>query len=191
MFILPFGSDATSAPYYRSVRAGTPTRSRRPLTKSVDALRKLPVPCPESRASKALPWYVDCSETVGETPCTEAARCYSESEPPMLNRALVLATALVLFAPHARAGDARSEAKEQVEFGIKVAQNGLWKEAAYRWQKAIQIDPDVRGSLEQPGHRVRAAGQLRQGARGLREGCRTRPEEPAVPSELRPLQRNQ
>ena len=59
----------------------------------------------------------------------------------MLNRALVLATALVLFAPHARAGDARSEAKEQVEFGIKVAQNGLWKEAAYRWQKATQIDP--------------------------------------------------
>jgi len=59
----------------------------------------------------------------------------------MLNRALVLATALVLFAPHAQAGDARSEAKEQVEFGIKVAQNGLWKEAAYRWQKAVQIDP--------------------------------------------------
>jgi Tfp pilus assembly protein PilF len=28
-----------------------------------------------------------------------------------------------------------------VEFGIKVAQNGLWKEAAYRWEKAIEIDP--------------------------------------------------
>ena len=59
----------------------------------------------------------------------------------MLNRALVLATALVLFAPLARAGDARSEAKEQVEFGIKVAQNGLWKEATYRWLKATEIDP--------------------------------------------------
>jgi Tfp pilus assembly protein PilF len=70
-------------------------------------------------------------------------------------RALVVA-ALVALAPaayaEARSGasapresreseDARSEAKEQVEFGIKVAQNGLWKEAAYRWEKAVEIDP--------------------------------------------------
>ena len=59
----------------------------------------------------------------------------------MLSRALVVAIALVAFAAQAQAGDARSEAKEQVEFGIKVAQNGLWKEAAYRWQRATQIDP--------------------------------------------------
>ncbi|HEY7498665.1 MAG TPA: tetratricopeptide repeat protein [Vicinamibacterales bacterium] len=64
-------------------------------------------------------------------------------------RALVVATALVAFAPATRAsiaaepsgGDARSDAKEQVEFGIKVAQNGLWKEATYRWERAVQIDP--------------------------------------------------
>jgi Tfp pilus assembly protein PilF len=67
----------------------------------------------------------------------------------MLFRALVVATALVALTPGlgvgaravARGRDARSEAKEQVEFGIKVAQNGLWKEAAYRWEKATQIDP--------------------------------------------------
>jgi Tfp pilus assembly protein PilF len=63
----------------------------------------------------------------------------------MLSRAVVVAAALVVhvgaLAPQAHAGDARSEAKEQVEFGIKVAQNGLWKEAAYRWQKAVEIDP--------------------------------------------------
>jgi Tfp pilus assembly protein PilF len=59
----------------------------------------------------------------------------------MLSRALVFATVLVAFAPNAHARDARSSAREQVEFGIKVAQNGLWKEAAYRWEKAVQIDP--------------------------------------------------
>jgi Tfp pilus assembly protein PilF len=68
----------------------------------------------------------------------------------MLFRALAVAAALVACAPQAHAGDARSDAptgdvrsdaKEQVEFGIKVAQNGLWKEAAYRWEKAVQIDP--------------------------------------------------
>jgi Tfp pilus assembly protein PilF len=75
----------------------------------------------------------------------------------MLIRALVVTTALVTLAPMAPANaasiapstaraeaaskDVRADAKEQVEFGIKVAQNGLWKEAAYRWEKAVQIDP--------------------------------------------------
>ena len=37
--------------------------------------------------------------------------------------------------------DAKSEAKSQVEFGINVAQRGLWREAIYRWEKAVEIDP--------------------------------------------------
>jgi Tfp pilus assembly protein PilF len=37
--------------------------------------------------------------------------------------------------------DARSDAKSQVEFGINVAQRGLWREAIYRWEKATQLDP--------------------------------------------------
>jgi type IV pilus assembly protein PilF len=37
--------------------------------------------------------------------------------------------------------DTRGEAKSQVEFGINVAQRGLWREAIYRWEKATQIDP--------------------------------------------------
>jgi len=37
--------------------------------------------------------------------------------------------------------DARSDAKKHVEFGISVAQRGLWREAIYRWEKAAQIDP--------------------------------------------------
>ena len=54
---------------------------------------------------------------------------------------MILAAALAAFAPPSAAADARGDAKAQVEFGIKVAQNGLWKEATYRWEKAVQIDP--------------------------------------------------
>lgn len=36
--------------------------------------------------------------------------------------------------------DRRSDAKEQVEFGISVANKGLWTEATSRWEKAIEID---------------------------------------------------
>ena len=37
--------------------------------------------------------------------------------------------------------DARKEALAQVEFGISVAQKGLWQEAVYRWERATEIDP--------------------------------------------------
>lgn len=48
---------------------------------------------------------------------------------------------------HARAADGsagddvRDTAKSQVEFGIKVAQKKLWREATYRFEKATEIDP--------------------------------------------------
>ena len=39
------------------------------------------------------------------------------------------------------AADARGDAKKQVEFGVNVAQRGLWREAIYRWEKATELDP--------------------------------------------------
>ena len=45
------------------------------------------------------------------------------------------------------AADARSDAKKQVEFGITVAQRGLWREAIYRWERAVQIDPKYAEAL--------------------------------------------
>src|SRR5918992_2663298 len=54
----------------------------------------------------------------------------------------VLATFVLALAVAAPAlADARDDAKKQVEFGISVAQRGLWREAIYRWQRATQIDP--------------------------------------------------
>jgi Flp pilus assembly protein TadD len=29
-----------------------------------------------------------------------------------------------------------------VEFGIEVARSGLWREAIFRWQKAVELDPE-------------------------------------------------
>ena len=58
----------------------------------------------------------------------------------MRRASLACPLALLLFALPAAASD-RSKAQEQVEFGIRVAENGLWNEALYRWQKAVEIDP--------------------------------------------------
>ena len=59
-------------------------------------------------------------------------------------RKAVAAVGLIaaLLAPQGVWADTKStEAREQVEFGIRVAQKGLWKEALYRWEKAVEIDP--------------------------------------------------
>lgn len=58
----------------------------------------------------------------------------------MILRGLLLAGILFAFAGPAYA-DVRSDAKVQVEFGIAVAQRGLWKEATYRWERAAELDP--------------------------------------------------
>ena len=55
--------------------------------------------------------------------------------------AVLVACAAAVSATPSFGADARSEAKSQVEFGINVAQRGLWREAIYRWQKATELDP--------------------------------------------------
>ena len=36
---------------------------------------------------------------------------------------------------------AAETAKEQMEFGVKAAKKGLWREALFRWEKALKLDP--------------------------------------------------
>ena len=55
--------------------------------------------------------------------------------------AALLVFVAALLASASSSADARGDAKAQVEFGINVAQRGLWREAIYRWEKATQLDP--------------------------------------------------
>lgn len=56
-------------------------------------------------------------------------------------RAFLAALFLLIAAAAPMAASPREDAKKQVEFGITVAQRGLWREALARWQRAVQIDP--------------------------------------------------
>ena len=68
---------------------------------------------------------------------------------------------------------------KQVEFGINVAQRGLWREAIYRWEKAVELDPDLRGGVQRPRHRLRARGQLDKARKAYEKGARARAEQHA------------
>ena len=52
-----------------------------------------------------------------------------------------LAIALLVSVAAPAWADVRSDARSQVEFGITVAQRGLWREATLRWEQATKIDP--------------------------------------------------
>ena len=67
---------------------------------------------------------------------------YSSSGRLAMRTTAVLVTMLLTLAGTSpRAQDARDAAREQVEFGIAVASRGLWREAIYRWQRAVELDP--------------------------------------------------
>jgi Tfp pilus assembly protein PilF len=54
---------------------------------------------------------------------------------------LLLAAVLVSLSAVPSFADTRDDARKQVEFGIDVAQRGLWREAIFRWERAVAIDP--------------------------------------------------
>ena len=78
-----------------------------------------------------------------------------------MNRRLVLCFFLVLVgaATSARA-DVRSDAKAQVNFGINVAQRGLWREAIYRWERAVELDPTYAAAFNDLAIAYEHEGQL-------------------------------
>jgi Tfp pilus assembly protein PilF len=85
-----------------------------------------------------------------------------ELAPIMTGRLAVLAFVATLSAAPASA-DARGDARSQVAFGVSVAQRGLWREAIYRWEKAVELDPsyaaafnDLAIAYEHEGELVKA-----------------------------------
>jgi Tfp pilus assembly protein PilF len=63
----------------------------------------------------------------------------------MARKALALAVLLVMTVGvcglRADSKDVRKTSQAQVEFGILAAQKELWREALYRWKRAVDLDP--------------------------------------------------
>ena len=75
-------------------------------------------------------------------------------------RHLTFAIVFLLFAADPSWADQRGPAKEQVEFGVQVAQRGLWREAIYRWEKATELDPSYAAAYNDLAVAYEHEGQL-------------------------------
>jgi Tfp pilus assembly protein PilF len=80
----------------------------------------------------------------------------------MVARVVGLALFMAVASTPAAWAEQRDEAKKQVEFGIQVAQRGLWKEAIYRWERATQLDPTYAAAFNNLAVAYEHEGQLQK-----------------------------
>ena len=92
-------------------------------------------------------------------------------------RSWMLALALVLGASGvASAQDQREQAQSQVEFGITVAQRGLWQEAVFRWQRAAEIDPTYAPAFNNLGIAFEQLGKFEQAGKAYEKALELDPQ---------------
>ena len=72
--------------------------------------------------------------------------------------------------------DARSDAKAQVAFGISVAQRGLWREAIYRWEKAVELDPTYAAAFNDLAIAYEHEGQLEKARKAYEKALELTPD---------------
>ncbi len=93
----------------------------------------------------------------------------------IVRTALLVAFVAVALASPSFA-DARADAKSQVEFGINVAQRGLWREAVYRWEKAVELDPQYAAAFNDLAIGYEHEGQLEKARKAYEKALELEPD---------------
>ena len=71
------------------------------------------------------------------------------------------------------------------------AQRGLWREAIYRWERAIELDPTYAAAFNNLAVAYEHEGQLDKARQTYEKAIAIEPEQRPDPTELRSLQGNQ
>ncbi len=86
-----------------------------------------------------------------------------------------LLVAGAVFAASPSFADVRQDAKSQVEFGVNVALRGLWREAIYRWEKAVDLDPTYAAAFNDLAIAYEHEGQLDKARRAYEKALALEP----------------
>ncbi|MGE3578593.1 MAG: tetratricopeptide repeat protein [Vicinamibacterales bacterium] len=76
--------------------------------------------------------------------------------------------------------DARDDARRQVQFGIEVAARGLWREAIYRWERAVEIDPTYAEAFNNLGVAYEHEGDLEKARQAYEKAVKLSPSEATI-----------
>ena len=82
----------------------------------------------------------------------------------------------------ASAGDGgnRRAAQVQVEFGIRVARQGLWREATYRWERAVEMDPTYAAAFNDLAVAYEQAGELDKAKKAYQRAAELDPKNASI-----------
>ena len=99
---------------------------------------------------------------------------------PALKKVIAIAAlGVAVSATPGLAGD-RKAAKAQVDFGIRVAQQGLWREATYRWERAVELDPTYAAAFNNLAVAYEQAGQLDKAKSAYQKAAELDPKNPSI-----------
>ena len=98
-----------------------------------------------------------------------------ERVPTMSCRIAFAALFLAVVSVSPALADVRSDAKAQVAFGINVAQRGLWREAIYRWEKAVELDPTYAAAFNDLAIAYEHEGQLEKARKAYEKALELEP----------------
>jgi Tfp pilus assembly protein PilF len=89
---------------------------------------------------------------------------------------LVLMLAVMVLGVAAPAlADRHEDAKAQVEFGWDVAMKGLWNEATYRWEKAVELDPSYAAAWNDLGIAYEEQGKFDEARKAYEKALQLEP----------------
>jgi Flp pilus assembly protein TadD len=93
----------------------------------------------------------------------------------MIGRSVLLAALFASASASTALADARTDARAQVDFGISVVQRGLWREAIYRWQKAVELDPTYAAAFNDLAIAYEHEGQLEKARQAYEKALKLEP----------------
>jgi len=80
---------------------------------------------------------------------------------------------LLAFLPSVTMG--AESAKEQMQFGVKAAKDGLWREALFRWEKALKLEPNNARLMNNLAVAYETAGNFQRAESLYQQALRTDP----------------
>ena len=92
-----------------------------------------------------------------------------------MKRALFLLVSLLLVAGLAPAAEKVSS--QEVKFGVEVAQKGMWREALFRFQKAVEANPQNPSALNNLAVALEQMGQFTEARDSYERALELKPDD--------------